>query len=65
MKMTMMSSVAEFCHQHGISRGTFYKLIKEGLGPKTAKIGRRTLISQEAAAAWRRRMEGEGQGGVL
>jgi len=55
----MMSSVAEFCHQHGISRGTFYKLAKEGRGPKTAKIGRRTLVSAESAAAWRSRMEQE------
>ena len=62
--MTLMSSVAQFCHEHGISRGTFYKLIKEGLGPRTAKIGRRTLISHEAATAWRRRMEGKDEGGV-
>jgi len=55
--MTMMSSVAEFCHQHGISRGTFYKLLGEGRGPKAIKVGRRTLISIEAAEEWRRRME--------
>jgi hypothetical protein len=57
--MTLMSSVAEFCHQHGISRGLFYALVKDGLGPQTAKIGRRTLISAEAAEQWRRRMEGQ------
>jgi predicted DNA-binding transcriptional regulator AlpA len=57
--MTLMSSVAEFCHQHGISRGTFYKLLGEGRGPTTVKVGRRTLISSEAAADWRRRMERE------
>ena len=57
--MTLMSSVAEFCHQHGISRGTFYKLLGEGRGPKAIKIGRRTLISREAAEEWRRRMEQE------
>ena len=61
--MTMMSSVAEFCHQHGISRGTFYKLAKEGRAPKLAKIGRRTLISSESAAAWRARMERETSAG--
>jgi excisionase family DNA binding protein len=59
MSMVMMSSVAEFCHQHGISRGTFYKLLNEGRGPKAVKIGRRTLISNEAAEEWRRRMERE------
>ena len=57
--MTMMSSVAEFCHQHGISRGTFYKLLGEGRAPKAIKVGRRTLISAEAAEEWRRRMERE------
>ena len=57
--MCMMLSVAEFCHQHGISRGTFYKLVNEGRGPKAIKIGRRTLISTEAAEEWRRRMERE------
>ena len=55
--MTFMFSVAEFCHQHGISRGLFYTLAKEGRGPRMAKIGRRTLISHEAAAEWRARME--------
>ena len=55
----MMFSVAEFCHAHGISRGTFYKLFGEGRGPKAVKIGRRTLISNEAAEEWRRRMERE------
>jgi excisionase family DNA binding protein len=59
IKMAFMSSVAEFCHQHGISRGTFYKLLGEGRGPKAVKIGRRTLISSEAAEEWRRRMERE------
>jgi len=55
----LMSSVAEFCRQHGISRGTFYKLLGENRGPKVVKIGRRTLISAEAAEEWRRRMERE------
>jgi excisionase family DNA binding protein len=59
MNTALMSSVAEFCHQHGISRGTFYKLLNEGRGPKAVKIGRRTLISSEAAEEWRRRMERE------
>ena len=55
--MTFMFSVAEFCNAHGISRGTFYKLLNEGLGPTAVKIGRRTLISTESAQEWRRRME--------
>jgi predicted DNA-binding transcriptional regulator AlpA len=54
---SLMFSVTEFCRDHGISRGMFYKLLGEGLGPKAVKIGRRTLISSEAAQEWRRRME--------
>jgi excisionase family DNA binding protein len=56
----LMFSVPDFCHAHSISRGTLYKLIKEGHGPAIAKVGRRTLISWEAAEEWRRRMEQEG-----
>lgn len=62
--MQSMFSVSEFCRTHGISRAFFYRLAKEGRGPKTAKVGRRTLISQEAATEWRRGLEeraGEGQ----
>jgi excisionase family DNA binding protein len=55
--MSLMFSVAEFCRAHGISRGTFYRLLGEGLGPTAVKIGRRTLISSEAAQEWRRRLE--------
>jgi hypothetical protein len=51
------ATVDEFCHAHRISRGTFYNLLKTGCGPSIMKVGARTLISGEAAAAWRRRME--------
>lgn len=53
-------TVAEFCFDHGkISKVTFYKLVKEGRGPRLMKVGRRTLITAEAAADWRKRMEQE------
>ena len=52
-------SVAEFCREHGISRGLFYRLLRENCGPRVMKAGRRTLISHEAAEEWRRRMERE------
>jgi predicted DNA-binding transcriptional regulator AlpA len=54
-----MFSVTEFCHSHGISRAMFYKLAKEGRAPKTVKVGRRTLVSADAAAQWRRNLEKE------
>jgi predicted DNA-binding transcriptional regulator AlpA len=52
-------SVDEFCADHGISRATFYNIRSAGRGPAEMKIGTRTLISVEAAEAWRRRMEAE------
>jgi hypothetical protein len=57
---TSATTVDEFCHSHRISRGTFYNLLKAGQGPSIMKIGARTLVSSEAAAAWRRRMEQPG-----
>ena len=56
-------SVAEFCREHGISRGLFYNMLREGRGPRVIKAGRRTLISREAAEEWRRRMEAAAQAG--
>lgn len=50
-------SIDEFCSAHGISRAMFYKILKEGTGPRTMRVGSRTLISDEASADWRRQME--------
>lgn len=50
-------SVAQFCEGHDITKVLFYKLLKEGRGPRIMKVGTRTLISAEAAADWRREME--------
>ena len=61
--MKPIYSVAEFCREHGISRGLFYRLLREGRGPRVIKAGRRTLISREAAEDWRRLMEGATQAG--
>jgi hypothetical protein len=52
-------SIREFCSQHSISEDMFYKMQREGWGPATMKVGSRTLISHEAAAAWRREREVE------
>lgn len=59
-------TVTDFCEEHRISRSYLYRLWSEGRGPRRTKVGRRTLISGEAAAEWRRRMEAEtvqGDGG--
>ena len=57
--MPSMFSVTAFCADNGLSRSLFYRLLKDGLGPRLTKISRRTLISAEAAAEWRTRMERE------
>lgn len=50
-------TVSQFCDCHNISRAFFYQLCKKGSGPQVLKLGRRTLISGEAAAEWRRRLQ--------
>jgi hypothetical protein len=51
-------SFPEFCRAHSLSIAFGYALLKRGEGPTIMKVGRRTLVSVEAAAEWRRRMEG-------
>jgi hypothetical protein len=46
-------SIRAFIRAHGISYGMFYKLVREGKGPKLMKVGTRRLISVEEAARWR------------
>jgi hypothetical protein len=50
-------SIRSFCKRHEISESFFYKLRALGLAPAIMKVGARTLISREAAAAWRRKHE--------
>lgn len=52
-------TIPQFCDGHNVSRTHFYALLKEGKGPRLMKVGRRSLISAESAAAWRKRMEDE------
>lgn len=48
--------IKTFCKAHGISRSFAYLEIRSGR-LKPFKAGRRTLISREAAEAWRRALE--------
>ena len=50
-------SIRVFCALHGISEDMFYKMKRDGWGPKVMRVGSRTLISDESAAAWRRERE--------
>jgi hypothetical protein len=46
-------SISEFCARNCISRSLLYELWAAGDGPDRMRVGRRTLISAEAASAWR------------
>ncbi|MBT1511786.1 hypothetical protein KIP88_14840 [Bradyrhizobium sp. SRL28] len=50
-------SIPEFCEAHGLSEGMYYKMKKQGLGPRLMKCGSRSLVTFEAAADWRRERE--------
>jgi hypothetical protein len=50
-------TVGEFCDAHRISRTRLYALWLEGCGPRFLKNGVRRIITEEAAADWRRDME--------
>jgi hypothetical protein len=50
-------TVGEFCEAHRISRALYYILQRENRAPASMKVGRRRVISVEAAEAWRRQME--------
>jgi hypothetical protein len=50
-------TVPEFCEAHRISQAKYYEMKKEGWGPIEMEVGRRRLISYEAASVWRRERE--------
>ena len=56
-EMKLCLSVKDFCALHAIGRDTFYRMLRDGNGPRIIKVGSRTLISAEAAADWRRDQE--------
>lgn len=53
----LVFSIRVFCEVHDISEGFYYKLRKQGEGPREMKVGARTLITLESAAEWRRTQE--------
>jgi hypothetical protein len=46
--MTKTLTIKDVCVQHGISRTLFYKLQREGKGPKSFKMGRAVRINRVA-----------------
>jgi hypothetical protein len=52
-------TIKEFCRAHRLGHSLYYQLKAEGRGPAEIKLGRKTLISREAAARWRAAREAE------
>lgn len=50
-------SIAEWCRYRGICPATFYNHLQRGEMPAILRIGRRTIITAEADAEWRLRLE--------
>jgi hypothetical protein len=50
-------SIREFAEAHNISLDTYFRLRRDGAGPRVMHVGSRTLVSIEAAEAWRRERE--------
>ena len=55
-------SPTEWSERHGFSRGFFYKLKREGKGPRTFYAGRLQRVSAEADDDWVREREKETKG---
>ncbi|MGC2048293.1 MAG: hypothetical protein WA635_06760 [Gallionella sp.] len=52
-------SISDFCKAYGFSRATFYNLQKSGQAPDTLKIGKRPIITIEAADRWQKKLEAQ------
>jgi hypothetical protein len=57
-------TIKEFCESHKISQAFYYVMKNEGWGPAEMHAGQRVLISQEAAAEWRRAREAAAAAGI-
>lgn len=44
-------SISEFCARYGISRAKAFLLLRDG-AIQRVKVGRRTLVPTDSAAAW-------------
>jgi len=50
-------SILEFCEIQGISASMFYKLMRQGKGPRTMLIGSRRFVLGQAIVEWQSEME--------
>lgn len=55
----LLYSKREFCTDHSVSASTFHRLVAAGR-LRVTKIGKKTLVSAEAAREFRRNIGAEG-----
>jgi hypothetical protein len=53
-------TIAEFCHAYRYSPSLYFKEKRAGRGPRELKVGRRVVITKQAAAEWARQHEAGG-----
>jgi len=60
------STIEEFCRDEKISRAYFYKLQRQGRGPRMMNLGPGAKrISPEARRDWRRQMEADASNQII
>lgn len=50
--ITSNLTIAQFCQHFGLSLSTYYRLKRDGRGPRELRIGRRVIIPANAAGEW-------------
>jgi hypothetical protein len=55
-------TIKEFCDRFRIATSFYFKLQKQGKGPRTMRIGSKVLISAQAASDWAAAIEAESLG---
>jgi predicted DNA-binding transcriptional regulator AlpA len=56
---TRAYSIDQFCRAYGVGRDMYYAMLKNGTAPQCMTIGKRRLISLDAAARWQEAREAE------
>jgi hypothetical protein len=52
-------TIKEFCDRYRIATSFYFKLQKQGRGPRTMRLGSKVLISAQAASEWAAAIEAE------
>ena len=45
-------TITQFCEHFGLSLSTYYRLRRDGRGPRELRVGRRVIIPAKTADEW-------------